>query len=230
MIAISFALPAESSDLVALLQDKRRVQRGAITTIRGKIGDRLVEIFHTGVGRKSTEAKLGDFFRDEQPSCFIGAGFAGAVRDDLEPGDLILGRNYSDPGLLGKAHEILRARNITLLTSPSIVDSIEERNEAARGSGADAVDMETEIIARACAGRSIPMLSLRVVSDSPRQPFPAPPRVLFDIASQRTRPAVLIGYLLAHPAALFRLVRFGRRVAKARAKLAGAIVNLVREL
>jgi nucleoside phosphorylase len=230
MIAISFALPAESSDLVALLRDKRRIKRGAIATIQGKIDNHAVEIFHTGVGRKSAEAKFADFFHDEQPRYFIGAGFAGAVRDDLHAGDLILGGNFSDPVLLATAQTVLHAREVKLLTSASIVDSITERNDAARISGADAVDMETEIIAQACSARAIRMLSLRVVSDSLRQPFPAPPPILFDIQLQRTRPTILIRYLLRHPSAFWRLIRFSRQVGQARAKLAKAIVDLVRAL
>jgi nucleoside phosphorylase len=230
MIAISFALPAEGSDLVSQLRDKRAVTRGSITIIQGKIDNHAVEIFYTGVGRKSCESKIDDFFRDERPRYFIAAGFAGSVRDDLPAGDLILAGNVSHPTLLSKAREVLHAREVTLYTSPAIVDSIEQRNETARISGADAVDMETEIIAQACNARGVPMLSLRVVSDSPGRPFPAPPRVLFDMQLQRTKPAKLLGYLLTHPPALWRLIRFGRQVGKARAKLAGAIVDLLRNL
>lgn len=228
MIAISFALPAESSDLVALLREKRSVAHGQIESIQGQIDNRSVEIFHTGVGRNSCEAKIDNIFRAERPQCFIATGFAGAVRDDLRAGDLILGKNFSDPTLFAKANDLLRARAVKLFTSPTIVDSIDERNEIARAQGADAVDMETEIIAQACAKRGIPMLSLRVVSDSPRNPFPAPPRVLFDMQLQRTKFTELLGYLLKHPFAFWRLIDFGRQVGKARATLANAIVDLVR--
>ena len=227
MIAVSFALPAESSDLVDLLREKAVVQHGAIESIQGKIHNHLVEIFHTGVGRGSCEAKLADFFRDASPRYFIAAGFAGAVRDDLHPGDLIVGSNFSDPTLLAAGAPV-HARAVKLFTSPAIVDSIAERNEIARAQGADVVDMETEIIAQACVQRGIPLLSLRVVSDSPRHPFPAPPHILFDVPSQRTKPMRLSGYLFRHPLAIWRLIQFGRQVGKARAKLANAIVDFIR--
>jgi adenosylhomocysteine nucleosidase len=230
MIAISFALSAESTDLVTLLREKRSVVHGGIESIQGKIDNRSVEIFHTGVGRNSCQSKIDSFFRAEPPQYFIAAGFAGAVRDDLRAGDLILGQNFSDPTLLAKANELLSARAVSLFTSPTIVDSIDERNEIARAQGADAVDMETEIVSRACAERGIPILSLRVISDSPRDPFPAPPKVLFDMQLQRTKPAELLGYLFKHPFALWRLIQFGRQVGKARATLANAIVGLVRKL
>ena len=73
-----------------------------------------------------------------------------------------------------------------MLTVPALIDSSEERERIARESGASAVDMETEFIARACAAHGIPLLSLRVITDTPTEPFLAPPSVLFDIEQQRT--------------------------------------------
>ena len=76
--------------------------------------------------------------------------------------------------------------------------------------------METEFIARACAGHGIPLLSLRVITDTPTEPFPAPPSVLFDIEQQRTHVAVLARFFLAHPKRMLGLVQFARRIACAR--------------
>ena len=50
------------------------------------------------------------------------------------------------------------------------------------------MDMETEFIARACAAYGVPLpVSLRVVSDTPTELFPAPTNVLFDIERQQTQ-------------------------------------------
>jgi hypothetical protein len=111
-----------------------------------------------------------------------------------------------------------------------MVDSPAERNEIARDDGADAVDMETDLIAQACAIRGVPLLSLRVISDTPRQPFPAPPNVLFDIERQRTNATKFGLYFLTHPSHVVRLIGFARRISRARHLLADAIVTLVREL
>ena len=74
------------------------------------------------------------------------------------------------------------------------------------------------------------MLSLRVISDTPREPFPVPPRALFDIENQRTKVARLSFHLLTHPAAIWRLIRFGSQIRKARATLTNAMVALIKEL
>ena len=88
---------------------------------------------------------------------------------------------------MGSSFSRLPIHEADLLTVRALIDSSDERNEIARTSGAAAVDMETEFIARACAEHGIPLLSLRVITDTPREPFPAPPNVLFDIEQQRTR-------------------------------------------
>jgi nucleoside phosphorylase len=233
MIAITFALPAESSAVISRLREKKRESRDGEKITYGKIDNRSVAILHTGVGFKSSKRKIDNVLRSERADFLISSGFAGSAREDLQVGDLILAANFSDPELLSAAQRILVARNprvIKLFSSASIIDSVAERNEIARAHSADAVDMETETIAQACAARGIRMLSLRVISDSAREPFPAPPRVLFDIERQRTDFAKLVGYLLGHPWAAWHLLRFGRQISRAREALTNAIVELLHRL
>lgn len=229
MIAVSFALPTESSGLVSLLRQRKSDDA---KTIRGKVDSKEVIILHSGVGRKSCEAAIDNFFRAQQPRTLVSSGFAGAARDDLRVGDLILAENFSDPQLLSEAQRFLtcKVHVAKLFTASTIIDSISERNKIAREHGAAAVDMETECIAQACAARGVRMLSLRVISDTPAEPFPAPPRALFDIENQRTKVAGLLFYLLTHPGAIARLIRFGGQIRNARAKLTNALTELVPRL
>jgi hypothetical protein len=121
-------------------------------------------------------------------------------------------------------------QTIKLFTAATIVDSIDERNRIAREHGADAVEMETEYIAAACAKHAIPMLSLRAISDSPDEPFPAPPNVLFNIERQKTDGVRLAFYLLTHPSAIGRLSRFAGQVANARKAIAQGLAALIKQL
>jgi adenosylhomocysteine nucleosidase len=233
MIVIMFALPAESSALISRLRKKNHALCDGEKIIQGKIDSRSVAIFHTGAGPKSCASKIDNLLRNERPDFLLSSGFAGSAREDLQVGDLILAENFSDPELLSKAREVLEARNprrIKLFSSTSIIDSMAERNEIARAHGADAVDMETETIARACAAHRIRMLSLRVISDSAREPFPAPPNLLFDIERQRTDFARLGLYLMIHPLRIGRFLNFARRVTRAREALTRAIIEFLRAL
>jgi adenosylhomocysteine nucleosidase len=231
MIAITFALPAESSDFVRLLTKPITCEREGVETIRGQIHDRSVAVFHTGVGEKSCRTHMGNFLRQHQPKYLISAGFAGAVDQELQMGDLLLSENFSSPELLGS--ERLHFANAGLFvgklaTVPGIVDSKSERDRWASESGAAAVDMETEFISAACAAHQVPMLSLRVISDTASEPFPAPPDVLFDLEKQKTNFGRLARYLVTHPLALSRLNAFRQRIALARQSLTSALDNLLR--
>ena len=231
MIAITFALPAESSEFLRRLGNKSRADQNGIRTIRGTLDDREIGVLHTGVGEKVCRERVGKFLQDQEFEFLMSAGFAGALNDELRVGDLLLARNFSTLDLDDRqSFSSLPIHQADLLTLPALIDFSEERNEIARSTGAAAVDMETEFIARACAEYGIPLLSLRVITDTPTQPFPAPPSVLFDIQQQRTHIAVLAKFLLAHPRRMPRLIQFARRIALARSILANALVALINKM
>ena len=226
MIAVTFALPAESKEFLRCLSNKSQIDRNDIRVIRGKIDDRTIEVVHTGVGAKMCQQRMGKFLQDQQFDCLISAGFAGALNDQLQVGDLLLAENFStvDPSEKHSSLSSLPLHIADLLTVPALIDSGEERNNIAHTSSAAAVDMETEFIARACAEHGIPLLSFRVISDTPREHFPIPTKVLFDIERQGTHIVKLAMFLLAHPNRVPRLIKFARSIAQARKILANALV------
>jgi nucleoside phosphorylase len=231
MIAVTFALSAESSEFLRRLRNRSCAYRNGITTIRGKIGDREVEVLHTGVGEKICRQWLGKFLENQQFDLLISTGFAGALNDELQVGNLLLAKNFSTVNLSNRRYfSKLPVHMADLFTASTLTDSSDERAEIARTSGAAGVDMETEFIARACAAYAIPLLSLRVITDTQREPFPAPAHVLFDVAKQRTDLPKLATFFLTHPNRILRLIQFARRIANARKTLADALVAIVREL
>ena len=231
MIAVTFALPAESSAFLRRLGNKSTRHCQGIRTIRGKIDDCTIEVLHTGVGEKTCRQRMASFLQDHQFDCLISAGFAGALNDKLHTGDLLFAENFSTIQL----NEIHSSGNSPihrgkLLTVPAIIDSIEERQKIAQTTGAVAADMETEFIARGCAEHGVPLLSLRVISDTPSEPFPAPSRILFDIERQRTNYTKLLRHFVKHPATAPRLFHFARGIAQARETLARAVVAVATAL
>jgi nucleoside phosphorylase len=231
MIAITFALPTESSVFRRKVRDTTDQERNGLRTLRGRIGNREVAILHTGVGPDISRSRVQNLLQDTRFDFLISSGFAGALSEDALVGDLILAENFSDPQLFSTARQILREQKLhtgKLFSSASVIDSSAKRKEIAQTHNATAVDMETEIIAEACAVRGIRMLSLRVISDTPREPLPAPANVLFNIARQRTNTAKLSSYLLKHPMAAWRLIHFARQIGRARDSLTAALVAILR--
>ena len=229
MIAVTFALPAESKNFVSRLQNKHRAQAGADAT-RGQLGSQSVTIFHTGVGRRIAQKRLTEFLGHQSFELLISSGFAGGVDYELCVADLFLGENVSDPELLASAQQRLRHLRPhvgKIFTSSGIIHSVEKRMEVARDRRADAIDMESDVIAQTCAERGIRMLSLRAISDTTREPFPAPPDVLFDIDRQKTHFTSLAAHFLTKPAAIGGLIRFNRQIGRARERLADALTILI---
>jgi nucleoside phosphorylase len=232
MIAVTFALPAESSGFLRRLGNKSRVNRDGIRIVRGTLGHHSIEVIHTGVGENICRERIEKFLKNQQFDFLISTGFAGSLNHELQVNDVLLAKNFSTVDLQGARSSLsdVPIHTVDLLTVPALIDSSEERERIARESEASAVDMETEFIARACAARSIPMLALRVITDSPTHPFPAPTSVLFDLQQQRTHATALAKFLLLNPSRLASLIRFARRIAEARTTLANALVEIVRDL
>ena len=224
MIVVTFALPTESSAFVRLLKNVRR--DGAV--VRGNVEHRTSDIcvVHTGVGAAKCEERLRNFLRAETPELLIASGFCGGTTDELHPGDLVIADNASD--LSQKARAILPGAVVGKIHSADrIVDPAVDRYKIGREHGAIAIDMETKTITRLCAERSIPVLALRVISDSPSVPFPAPPNMLFDIEKQRTDFVQLVSYIARNPLSTIRLAEFSKQITMAKSKLADALVAVL---
>jgi nucleoside phosphorylase len=232
MIAITFALPAESSEFLRRLGNKTRADRAGLRIIHGTIEHHSIEVLHTGVGENSCKQRIGKFLENKKFDVLISTGFAGSLNHELQVNDLLLAENFLtlNPTQAQSSLSNVSIYAANMLTVPALLDSKDERERIGRESGAAAVDMETEFIARACAARAIPLLALRVITDTPSQPFPAPPSVLFDIQRQRTPTMAFAKFFLANPKCMPGLIRFARRIARARTILTSALVKVVQEM
>jgi nucleoside phosphorylase len=231
MIAITFALPTESSDFRRLLAERRDVVSNGVKIIRGQRHGKSIALLHTGVGREICDRRVGAFLRAQPLSCLISAGFAGGLSNSLSVGELLVAENFSNRNLFEATRNLLATHHAqfgTLHTAATMVDKASQRAALAVETGAVAVDMETEFIARDCAQLGIPLLSLHAISDTPLQPFPVPPAVLFDLERQKTRLASLAFYLTRHPISAVRMIGFAQRISRARQTMTSAIDELLR--
>jgi adenosylhomocysteine nucleosidase len=241
-VIVTFALPDESRAFANRLRNRQTVASPParhLPIVRGEIGACQVALVHTGVGAGAGCRERLDFALQGAggtfgpPLLLIGSGYAGALRPGLAVGDLILGRNFSDPALAAEAARLLADRPCqqgTLTTQPRVAETAAAKRALAAATGASAVDMETGWIAAACARAGVPMLSVRVISDAAEQGFPAPAEVLFNSARQRPRYVALPLWLLGHPARIPAFVRFVRGLGPARENLARALEHLLTHL
>src|SRR5262245_58338922 len=94
MIAVTFALAAESSEFLRRLGSRSRIDRDGLKIVHGKIDHRSIEVVHTGVGEKTCKQHIGKFLENHQFDLLISAGFAGSLNHELQVNDLLLATNF----------------------------------------------------------------------------------------------------------------------------------------
>lgn len=231
-VVVCFAVPDESRLFTTFLTARRSYHSagpGWLPRVSGELGQKSVTIVHTGIGDSPTAREhLARVLAKTlpRPRVVVSAGYAGALAPDLAVGDLILGRNYSAPSLVEITLACLTAdapRVGALSTQSRAVEAASDKAALHRVSGALAVDMETAWIAEVCAAASLPLLSLRVISDAADQDFPVPGRVLYDTVRQRPRYLALPAWLALHPGQIAPFARFVHGLGPARRRLTDAL-------
>lgn len=219
MIGVTFAIPQESRAFIT--GRERRIPRA----------DETIVIAHTGIGLAAADRAVRTLLAKHTPTAVIAAGFAGALDPRLHIGDAVVATNCSAPALVERCHELWRSDKSVffgeLVTTTQAVETADAKAQLAQGSNAIAVDMESSAIAAVCRAAAVPLLALRVISDTDRAPLPLPFSVSYDIAAQRPRPLAVAGHLLRHPSAIPPLVRFLHDLAFAREELARRLDDIL---
>lgn len=167
----------------------------------------------TGIGVRNVAARLVPFLKEHRPSAILGMGFAGALSESLQPGDLLVARE-SDTLLLQAALRlpIERLTAGRIVTVDRVVCTCEEKRELASAAAAATtggcpetacVDMESSAILDICTSAGTPCLLLRSITDTLDETLPVDfnrfrspggdVRVLPLIASVLTRPGCWMG-------------------------------------
>ncbi|HVR83658.1 MAG TPA: hypothetical protein VMU54_05055 [Planctomycetota bacterium] len=128
-----------------------------------------------GIGSRPAAAAallLADTFR---PDALLSVGFCGALTEELETADLLLGGTTRHPAeltLLALARAAaLKPRSGTVLTVPKVVVDAAQKRELAKTTGAVAVDMEADAVGVAAQARGLGFLAVKVVIDTPSAPL-----------------------------------------------------------
>ena len=229
MTAITFALPDESRELAHALRHSGKAGASPCEALLGNLGSHELLLFHTGMGEARTRERLARFLGEYPVERVISAGYAGGLSPVLPAGALFLARNFSTPEWLDTAETVLKGRAFLgkLATSPSVLETPAEKAWLAQETGADAVDMETAAIHALCREKGVPLLSLRVISDTAREELAVPFSVCFDAARERPRPGALLRFLLRHPSRVPGFLQFILAMNRARQTLAKSLVELL---
>ncbi|HEV3144031.1 MAG TPA: hypothetical protein VGZ47_09125 [Gemmataceae bacterium] len=203
------------------------------------IGETCVSVYLTGIGRglPRDAVEMRETFFTSKLDLAISSGLAGALKDGLKPGDLIVPlkartlRNDAN----ADSDSVFRERAIqqgalpieTLITANRIVPTAEEK--ARLSFFGEAVDMESAIIMSHFVAAAVPVLAIRAISDSAHEDLP----IDFDrclTPQGAIKPISLVNAIVRRPSKLPSLVRFGRQSSQAAQRLAGFLDEFIAAL
>jgi 4-hydroxy-3-methylbut-2-en-1-yl diphosphate reductase len=156
------------------------------------------EVVVTGQGvERARRAALNLVARCGTAQAVAVAGFGGAARDDLRPGDVVIATEVRGQGRATRLHgaEVLAnaVRHVGLRVHTGAIASLDhvvrgaERSELAR-TGVLAVDMESAQLI--CAARGHPVAVVRVIVDTPARALPSRWTIPDGVRAYRTLRAV----------------------------------------
>jgi len=211
-VVVTFARPEESGAFRRKLESLQKGRCGPMPAWRGRLGKTEVTVIHTGIGPAAAERAIRTVLDCEKPGKLISAGFAGGLDPALRVGDTL---TSDDSAAL-------------VLSRPIPLETPEEKVAAFRETGARLVDMETAVIAAACAAAGVPLVAVRAVSDSAAEALPVPFGAWFDTRRQRARPLALVAHLVRHPSRIAPFARFVLRLPRVARALAQAVEGALR--
>jgi nucleoside phosphorylase len=190
-----------------------------------------------GRGIPVEAVEMREAFFTSKPDLAISSGLAGALKEGLKPGDLIVPRKArtlrndvnadSDPFFSERAVQQGALLIETLITVDRIVPTAEEK--ARLSFFGEAVDMESAKIMTHFAAAAVPVLTIRAISDSADEDLP----IDFDrclTPEGAIKPMSLVSAIVRSPGKLPNLMRFGRQSNQAAQRLTGFLDKFIAAL
>ena len=143
------------------------------------------QILLTGMGKANAEKSIRAALEANRPSLVITCGFAGGLNPQLVTGDVVfeIGRSRGDETQIKTESETPHvvsydkliaagAREGKFHCADKVAVTAEEKWALWQTTGADAVEMESEIIRKICREQKIPSATVRVILDTAGEDLP----------------------------------------------------------
>jgi len=233
-VLVTFAVHAEFapwkkiSQFRALTPLKGRSRwYGSRDIYEGKLGEARIRVLITGMGWWNAGRAVEMSYQSFVPELCISTGFAGSLRPEHRPGDLLVAREVrelrgtrkmrSDPALVEAAVNHGARVVDCFLGSKRVIQTSEDKKRL--GAWGAAVEMESFRVMAAAFGRGIPVVAIRGISDAFETTLPYD----FQKAADRTgrfRISSLLGQVVRQPMGLPGLIQLGRNSSRTAEKLA----------
>lgn len=187
MVLIFVALKAESHPIRARLSNQKALHVAHLSGDQGRIAGVPVALIHTGMGIRRSRISAGPVMDSlSQVDLVLIAGVAGALRDDLAVGQVVLGERllrcaddfqpeeviHPRTQWIGRLTTALVASRISYTIGPMMTSRLplltrtDKQRAFAQSGGAISVDMESAAIAMEAERRGLPFACMRTILDT----------------------------------------------------------------
>ena len=254
MLAIVAAVSEEMAPLLRAANFTAEQGPGEALLYRGEIIPGIPTLMLiSGIGQARAEETTGWLLRNHQPDVVIGVGFAGATRDSLETGTVVISTTVSliegapldwslgsdmqtfesDPAYGATARMAVEMQGIDFVQGPSITVPIVARSPGMKKwlgdrFGVYSVDLESYWVARATIAAGLPFLGVRVIVDSTDMTLP---RLIMEMPGTPSggRATTALKYAARDPRRILELTRLGRASRRAARQLGLFLVAFAKE-
>ena len=194
-IGVLTAMTVEYNQIAAMLQDTETIQNGPQQFLVGTLGESRVLLLQCGIGKTNAASGVTNLIISFHPDCIVSTGVAGGIDAALRVMDIVVGSQICyhdvycgdncDPGQVQGLPRLFNGdpRLVSIATAldadvrivPGLICTGDQfvTNRAELNIIKEkypqglAVDMESAAIAQVCHLWNVPMLSFRIISDTP---------------------------------------------------------------
>ena len=175
------------------------------------------------MGKRNAERAIRTALAKERPRFVLTCGFAGGLRPDLGRGTVVFA---ADPETrLESALLAAGAKAARFHCADEVAATVNRKRTLRESTGADVVEMESEIIRSVCRVQSILSATVRVILDEANEDLPLDFGQLMT-ADQRMDNAKLALALLKSPAKVGALLRLQKQAVAAAERLAEVLARI----
>lgn len=239
-VAVVFALDIEAGGLEDLLDGDVTVRGHGFRARLGELAGRQVAVIRSGPGPKAAARATEAVIDGHRPTWVISAGFAGALRPDVERGDIVVADSLMD--CEGRCvavdrtpfpAELVEARRVHV--GPFLaVERIVCRPDRKRALGAEhsalAVEMESLAVAGVCQRRNTRLLAVRSVTDTVDEALPRDVEHLMRQTSRAGQIGAALGALMQRPGSFSDMLSLRETALTCSDRLAKFLARLIERL
>ncbi|MCU0771960.1 MAG: hypothetical protein MUE94_09380 [Verrucomicrobia bacterium] len=187
----------------------------------------VTEVLITGMGLRQARASVERYLAGRRPTLVLSCGFAGGLNPKHSLGTVLFDDTHA--GIFRDRRPGCGAQPGRFVHADRVLASVADKARLFQSSGGDAVEMESSGIVSVCRAANLPVLVLRVISDTAAEDLPMDFNRYCRPDGSLSLPRLLWG-LARSPGVIPELIRFQSRLRQASGELAGTLERWLAEL